>query len=176
MIHLTTDRLILRDLEERDVDGIFALDSDPEVLRYIGTPVMTERSEAAKVIALVRGQYQDNGIGRWAVEERATGAFVGWCGLKLEKQVRTFPYYDIGYRLIRSHWGLGYATEAASACLRRGFEVLNYPEICAAVEAEHQASNRILRKIGMQPGEPFLFEGKLCNWCNLKKEEFLPKK
>lgn len=171
MIHLTTERLILRDLEERDVEGIFALDSDPEVLRYIGTPVMTNRSEAAKVIALVRRQYQENGIGRWAVEERATGAFVGWCGLKWEQHIRPFAYYDIGYRLIRTYWGRGYATEAASACLRHGFEVLNYPKICAAAEAEHQVSNHILQKIGLKQGEPFEFEGKRCNWYGLRKEE-----
>jgi ribosomal-protein-alanine N-acetyltransferase len=169
MIHLSTERLILRDLEERDVDGIFALDSDPEVLRFIGTPVMTQRSQAATVIAMIRRQYRENGIGRWAMEERTTGAFVGWCGLKWEQQVRSFPYYDIGYRLIRSYWGQGYATEAASACLRHGFEVLNYPEICAAVEVEHQASNHVLRKIGLQQGEPFVFEGKVCNWYSLRK-------
>ncbi len=169
MIHLSTKRLILRDLEESDVDGIFALDSDPEVLRYIGTPVMTERSQAANVIAMIRRQYRENGIGRWAMEEPTTGAFVGWCGLKWEQQVRSFPYYDIGYRLIRSYWGQGYATEAASACLRHGFAVLNYPEICAAVEVEHQASNHVLRKIGLQQGEPFTFEGKLCNWYSLRK-------
>ncbi|MEZ4756664.1 MAG: GNAT family N-acetyltransferase [Flavobacteriales bacterium] len=171
MVHLHTERLILRDLEERDVDGIFALDSDPEVLRYIGTPVMTDRSEAAHVIAMVRRQYEENGIGRWAMELRSTGEFVGWCGLKWEQHIRPFAYYDIGYRLIRKHWGQGYATEAASACLRHGFEVLGYPEICAAAEAEHHASNRILQKIGLKQGEPFVFEGKVCNWYSLRKGE-----
>jgi len=169
MNRLTTPRLILRDLEEHDADGIFALDSDPEVLRYIGTPVMTDLSEAAKVIAMIRRQYQENGIGRWAVELRETGKFVGWCGLKLEKDVRPFTYYDIGYRMVRKHWGQGYATEAATACLQHGFEVLNYPEICAAVEAEHHASNRILQKIGLKQGEPFVYDGKVCNWYSLRK-------
>jgi ribosomal-protein-alanine N-acetyltransferase len=174
MIHITTSRLILRDLEETDVDGIFALDSDPEVLRFIGTPVMKERSEAAKVIALIRQQYQENGIGRWAMEERATGAFIGWTGLKVENHIRPFPYHDIGYRLLRKYWGQGYATESASACLRYGFDVLNYPEICAAAEAQHHASNHILRKIGMQQGESFTFEGKVCNWYSLSIGETLP--
>jgi ribosomal-protein-alanine N-acetyltransferase len=171
MIHVSTERLILRELEAPDADGIFALDSDPEVLRYIGTPVMTDRSEADHVIAIIRRQYQENGIGRWAMELRTTGEFVGWCGLKLEKHVRPFAYYDIGYRLVRKHWGLGYATEAASACLRHGFEVLGYPEICAAVEVEHQASNHVLRKIGMQQGEPFLYDGKVCNWYSLRNTD-----
>ncbi len=173
MIHLSTERLILRDLEERDVDGILALDSDPEVLRYISTPVMTERSQAERVLAMFRQQYRENGIGRWAMEERTTGAFVGWCGLKWEQQVRTFPYYDIGYRLLRKYWGQGYATEAARACLRHGFEVLNYPEICAAAEAEHQASNQVLRKIGLQQGESFLCDGTECNWYSLRKGDQL---
>ena len=164
----------LRDLEESVVKGFFALGPDPELLRSIGMPEMTDRSEAAKVIAMVRRQYQENGIGRWAVEERATGAFVGWCGLKWEQHIRPFAYHDIGYRLIRTYWGRGYATEAASACLRHGFEVLNYPEICAAAEAEHHASNHILRKIGMKQGEPFVFDGKPCNWYSLRKGDPLP--
>lgn len=175
MIHLTTERLLLRDLEERDVEGIFALDSDPEVLRFIGTPALKGRSEAADRITGIRKQYEEHGIGRWAVEERATGAFMGWCGLKWEQHIRPFPYHDIGYRLIRTYWGRGYATEAASACLRHGFEVLNYPEICAAAEAEHHASNRILQKIGLKQGEPFVFDGKNCNWYSLRKGEFKPR-
>lgn len=174
MTHLTTARLVIRDLEETDVDGIFALDSDPQVLRFIGTPVMRDRSEAKEVIAMIRRQYRENGIGRWAMEERTTGAFVGWTGLKLEKHLRPFHYYDIGYRLLRTYWGQGYATESASACLRYGFEVLGYPEICAAAEAEHHASNHILKKIGMQQGEPFTFEGKACNWYRLRNGDALP--
>ncbi len=100
MIHLRTERLIVRDIEETDVEGIFALDSDPEVLRFIGTPVMKLLSEAEHVIANIRAQHKENGIGRWAMEERASGEFIGWTGLKLEKNIRPFHYYDIGYRLI----------------------------------------------------------------------------
>lgn len=173
MIHLTTERLILRDLEETDLDGIFGLDSDPEVLRYIGTPVMTDRSQAEQVIALIRQQYQENGIGRWAMEDRTTGAFVGWCGLKVETRLRPFPYYDIGYRILRQYWGHGYATESAMACLRHGFDVLNYPEIGACAAVENEASNHILRKIGMQQGEPFDHEGKTCNWYSLRKGDLV---
>lgn len=169
MIHLQTERLIIRNIEERDVDGIFALDSDPEVLRFIGTPVMQHRSEAENVIAHIHKQYKENGIGRWAMEERTSGAFIGWTGLKLEKSVRPFHYYDLGYRLIRTFWGQGFATEAAQACLQHGFDVLNYPEINAAAEAEHHASNRVLKKIGMEQGEPFKFEEKLCNWYSKKR-------
>ncbi len=169
MIHLTTQRLILRDLEETDIEGIFGLDSDPEVLRYIGTPLMKDRSEAANVITLIRNQYQENGIGRWAVVERTTGDLVGWTGLKVEKRIRPLQYYDIGYRLLRKYWGQGYATESAKACLQYGFEVLNYPEICASADAENLASNHILRKIGMQQGDPFIYEGRICNWYSLRK-------
>lgn len=169
MVHLQTQRLIIRDIEKTDVEGIFALDSDPEVLRFIGTPVMKERSEAENVIAWIRKQYQENGIGRWAMEERTTGRFIGWTGLKLEKQIRPFHYYDLGYRLIRTYWGQGYATESARACLNHGFEVLNYPEISAVAEAKHNASNHILRKIGLKQGDPFTFEGKQCNWYSLRK-------
>lgn len=171
MIHLQTERLIIRDIEETDVEGIFALDSDPEVLRFIGTPVMRVLSEAEDVIAIIRAQCKENGIGRWAMEERASGAFIGWTGLKLEKDIRPFHYYDLGYRLIRKYWGQGFATESARACLKHGFDVLNYPEICAGAEADHRASNHILQKIGMQQGESFTFEGKKCNWYSKRRLE-----
>jgi len=169
MIHLETERLIVRDIEENDVAGIFALDSDPEVLRYIGTPVMQDVGEAQQAIANIRKQYQTNGIGRWAMEAKTNGAFIGWTGLKLEKDIRPFHYYDLGYRLIRKYWGQGFATESAQACLQHGFDVLHYPEICAAAEAEHIASNHILKKIGMQQGESFTFEGKLCHWYSKRQ-------
>ena len=112
-----------------------------------------------------------NRIGRWAMEEKSSGNFLGWTGLKLEKEIRSFHYYDLGYRLIRKFWGKGFATESAQACLRYGFEVLKYEEICAAAEAEHVASNHVLNKIGMIQGEPFTFEGKKCHWYSKRRSE-----
>ena len=88
-IHVDTDRFILRDIEESDVQGIFDLDSDPEGLTYIGTPPIKTLDEARDTIKYIRNQYAEHGIGRWAVIDKETSDFVGWTGLKYEKELRS---------------------------------------------------------------------------------------
>ena len=84
-IFVETLRLTLRELLPQDVDGMFDLDADPEVHRYLGNQPLQEKHQAEKVIEFVRRQYVDNGIGRWAMVDKASGDFVGWTGLKLVK-------------------------------------------------------------------------------------------
>lgn len=119
-IHIETKRFLLRDFEEYDANGLFELDSDPDVLKYLGGNPLTDITQVFPMITAVRNQYNRNGIGRWIVEDKNTGEFIGWCGLKLEAQFRDFPYYDIGYRFLKKHWGKGIATETAQACLDYG--------------------------------------------------------
>ena len=80
-IHIETDRFLLRDIEETDVQGIFDLDSDPEVHTYLGTPPIQTLEEARGIIEYIRKQYAEHGIGRWAVIDKETSDFVGWSGL-----------------------------------------------------------------------------------------------
>jgi ribosomal-protein-alanine N-acetyltransferase len=98
-IHVETERFLLRDIEEFDVQGIYDLDSDPEVHEFLGKKPIKTMEEAEKVNAYIRGQYSSNGIGRWAIEDKSTGDFIGWSGLKYEEEVRDYEYYDIGYRI-----------------------------------------------------------------------------
>lgn len=166
-IHLETTRFILREFDTADAEGLFALDSDPEVLKYLGQQPMTSIEQVYPMIAAVQRQYKDNGIGRWIVEDKSTREFIGWCGLKREKQFRDFPYYDIGYRLLQKHWGKGIATETAQACLDYGLKTLHYPEINATAEVAHGASNHILHKIGLTKVDEFDYEGKVHNWYSI---------
>ena len=176
-IHVETDRFILRDVEETDVQGIFDLDSDPEVHTYLGTPPITTLDEAHEIINYIRNQYSENGIGRWAVVDKKTSDFVGWTGLKFERQLRSeFDYYDIGYRLRKKYWGQGIATLTAAESLRYGFEQMNLDEICGAAEVEHKVSNHILQKIGLTYVEQFVFEGILINFYRIKKSDWTKKK
>lgn len=168
MIRLETPRLLLRDLTLADAPGILALDSDPDVLRYVPNKIISTLSEAEAIIRYIRQQYERNGIGRWAVVRQDTQEFIGWCGLKLvndsEVNGRT-NYYDIGYRLLPPHWGHGFASEAAHATLHYGLEVLQLPEINATVMQENTASRRILEKLGMQLQEKFTEpDGSLWGW------------
>lgn len=176
---LTTSRLLLRPLEAADAPGMFALDSDPAVHRYlggIGGQPAAELAQSAGVIAFIQEQYRTNGIGRWAVVLRNTGEFVGWAGLKL---VREPPvngrrdFYDLGYRLRPAFWGQGYGYEAAQAWLAHGFGPLQLPEICGYADARNAASCRILEKIGLRRGADFDEGGVRCAWFELSRAEWL---
>ncbi len=173
-IHIETERLIIRDLEEFDVDGMFALDSNPEVHKFLGNRPISTKDEAEKVIANIRQQYIDNGIGRWAIVDKKSNDFVGWAGLKFETGLRKeFNYYDLGYRLRKEYWGKGIATETAVASLKYGFEKMNLKEIGAAADVDHIASNKILQRVGLKLIEIFEYDNTLNNWYNLTKEEWL---
>lgn len=164
---LITPRLLLRPFTAADAPGILALDSDPEVRRYVPGPLMTSLAEAARVVDYIQSQYQRNGLGRWAVERRADGAFVGWCGLKLVDDDtvngRT-NYHDLGYRLRRQYWGQGYASEAAAASLHYGFEVLGLPVLHATVMQTNAASRRVVEKLGFGRTATFEQEGAVWDW------------
>lgn len=171
-IFAETERLILREILPSDIDGMFELDSDPEVHKFLGNKPITHKEQVVAIIDYVRQQYVDNGIGRFAIVDKKTNAFMGWTGLKLETKLTNNHqnYYDLGYRLIRKYWGKGYATESAVASLDFAFNKLKLEKVYAAASCENVGSNNILRKIGMNLIETFFYENIKCNWyimdCN----------
>ncbi len=126
-----TARLRYRPLGPDDAAGLFALDSNPRVLRYLGTPPLTDVAQAHAALFRIQEGYRVEGFGRWAVELRATGEFVGWAGLKMNRKTVNgrSGFIDIGYRLLEPHWGCGYGTEAGRAWLGQGFGALGLPLI-----------------------------------------------
>ena len=101
-IHLVTERLLMRDIMDSDVQGMFAMDSDPDVHVFLGNKPISTMEEATKIINNIQQQYRDNGIGRWAVVEKESGAFIGWSGFRLITDVVNDKtnYYDLGYRFL----------------------------------------------------------------------------
>lgn len=167
-VFIETPRLLLREIVEADAPGLFALDSDPEVHRYLGNRPVTSLAESEAIVQHVRRQYTENGIGRWAVVDKITGDFIGWSGLKYETNLRSGqPYYDLGYRLRRQYWGKGIASETARAALEYGFTRLRLPAIFAAAHVDNAASNRILQKVGLRFLETFELDGATHNWYGL---------
>lgn len=171
-IFIETPRLLLREIVEADAEQLLEMERDPEVHRYIGNHPLTKLEQAQAAIQWIRKQYRENGIGRWAVIDKASGDLVGWSGLKYEQHVREWSYYDLGYRLKRKYWGRGIATETAIESLKYGFTVLKLPEICAAAHVENKASNAVLQKVGMQLVDTFVFDGEEHNWYVLGKERW----
>lgn len=172
---LETERLILRKLEETDVERMFLLDSNPEVMKYIGVPVLTEQSESLAVIRMIQKQYKENGTGRLAVIEKETGLLIGWSGLKLLTE-ETNGYknvLDLGYRYLPEFWGKGYAMEAAIASLELGFNEMNAKVIYAYAHAENDGSNYILKKLGFEKTSEFTEPDGVCNWYELRREKYL---
>lgn len=166
---LETQRLFLRPLQDSDAAGMFALDSNPNVHIFLGNRTVKSVEESLGWIANIKQQYIDNGIGRWAAIEKSSGEFIGWCGLKLERNVNgRETFYDLGYRLREEFWGKGYATEAASAFIHFGFNEMKLQEINAFVAAAHKASRNTLEKCGLKHTEDFLYEGEPECWYEIK--------
>lgn len=172
---LETERLILRRLEETDVERMFLLDSNPEVMKYIGVPVLTEPSESLKVIRMIRKQYEENGTGRLAVIEKETGLLMGWSGLKLlTEEINGYKnVLDLGYRYLPESWGKGYALEAAKASLELGFHEMKADMIYAHAHSENAGSNHILKKLGFEKTGEFTEPDGICNWYELRREKYI---
>ncbi len=175
--YLETDRLIMRDVLETDVDGMFELDSNPLVHKYLGNNPIKTKDKAEKIIQFIQKQYKELGIGRFAAIEKSTGEFIGWSGLKFntgDKEAlngRT-DFYDVGYRFIPRYWGKGYATESSLAILDFGFNKLNIDTICGAAEKDNMASNKILQNIGLNFVNEFIYEQVACNWYELNNDDY----
>jgi RimJ/RimL family protein N-acetyltransferase len=144
-IILDTERLVLREFEERDAQNLFDLNADSDVIRYTGDPPFSSVLDARKFIRNY-DQYERYGYGRWAVLLKPEEKFIGWCGLKMNE----IHEVDIGYRFFKKFWNLGFATEAATACLKYGFEHLQLGSIIGRSAKENHASIRVLEKIGLR--------------------------
>lgn len=170
--YIETNRLILRTIEESDAQGIFELDSDSEVHKYLGEQPIQSIEDAKSIIKYIHKQYEEHGIGRWAVIDKMTNEFVGWSGLKYEKEVREeMDYYDLGYRLKKKFWGKGIATETALVSLNYGFQTLNLDEIYAGAHIDNIASNKVIQKVGFNFIETFEYDGLPHYWYKISKNQ-----
>src|SRR3954453_13571882 len=122
-----TDRLLLRPWQESDLDPWAAMNADPQVREHLGDVLTREQSAAS--IAGFQADIEARGWGWWAVEVLRTGEFVGFTGLDPVDDGLPFTGVEIGWRLARSAWGHGYASEGARAALAFGFDKLDLPEI-----------------------------------------------
>jgi RimJ/RimL family protein N-acetyltransferase len=149
VILLETERLRLRRFTPGDLDRLVAMDSDPEVMRYItyGEPTRRERYER-EILPRWLDLYDSLPLlGYWAAETRPSGAFVGWFHLRPDRF--DGGEQELGYRFRRAHWGHGYATEGGRALVAHGFGRVGAGKISARTLAANAASRRVMEKCGL---------------------------
>ena len=150
-IILQTPRLVLRQFTEDDVDNLFNLNSDPEVMRYLtgGTP--TPREEIRdQILPFHLGIYgRLDRLGTWAAESSATGEFLGWFHYRPGHGSDDLTNIELGYRLRRSAWNRGYATEGSRALVSMGFTDLGVERVFALTMTVNTASRGVLQKCGL---------------------------
>ena len=127
-VHIETERLVLRDWRDDDAEPFAALNADPRVMEFF--PKRLARTESDGLMARMRRFMADHGYGQYAVEERSTRAFIGYVGLcPVTFEAAFAPATEIGWRLARSAWGSGYATEGAGAVRDHAFRRLGFKEL-----------------------------------------------
>jgi RimJ/RimL family protein N-acetyltransferase len=159
-IELHTARLLMRAWRPEDLRPFAEMVADPEVMRYF--PATQSTAEAAALMERVHAHIAEHGFGLWALERKDTGAFIGFTGLGVVGFDAPFctpgsPTIEIGWRLARSAWGQGFASEAARASLACAFERLQLAEVVAFTVPANVASRGVMERIGMQrnPADDF---------------------
>ena len=141
----TTERLVLRPFRESDLEPWAALNADPDVTQYLGSPLSREDSDGTAWA--INASYEAQGFGFLAVERRSDGRFLGAAGLSKEKW---YPDdLEIGWRLAREYWGHGYATEAAASWLDYAFHEAGLPRVIAVTDTPNVRSIAVMRRLGM---------------------------
>jgi RimJ/RimL family protein N-acetyltransferase len=152
---LETHRLMLREFTLDDAQIFYKLNLNPNVIKYTGNSAFKDIDEAKRFLENY-SDYKDNGFGRWAVLNKSTDEFLGWCGLKYDKYL---DETDIGFRFFENFWNQGFATESAKACIDYGFEKLQLTTIIGRAMKENAASIKVLEKIGLHYAKDFDFDG-----------------
>jgi RimJ/RimL family protein N-acetyltransferase len=149
-IFLETERLVLRRFTAADVNNLVELDSDPEVMRFLtgGKPTPRNLIEQEYLPRILAYYERYEGFGFWAAIERSTGDFLGWFHFRPPDSSRPEDV-ELGYRLRRSAWGNGYATEGSRALIRKGFAELGVQRVVASTYQDNLASRRVMEKAGL---------------------------
>ncbi len=145
---LKTDRLILRRWRAADLAPFAAINADPLAMRFMPAAMTAEESRG--MVKRIEAHFETHGFGIWAVEAPGAAPFIGFVGLqRVPFEAHFTPAVEIGWRLSPAHWGKGYASEAAKAALRFGFENLNLDQIVSFTVPANKPSWSVMERIGM---------------------------
>lgn len=146
---LETERLVMRPFTEDDLDDYTALLQTDDVRRSMHLPDDVGRTYAWNQMAAWLGQWALRGTGQWALEEKATGGFVGRAGLH-HPEIHDWPGVEVGWMVHPDKWGRGYATEAGARSIAYGFDELGLQEVFSVILPENTRSQGVARRLGLR--------------------------
>lgn len=173
MVELDTPRLHLREFTLDDVPALVALDSDPEVMRYIGRGVTYTPDQTEGGFRRMLEHYRRYGYGMFALVYKPDGRVIGRCGFKFWED---FGRTEMGWLLARAYWGKGLAYEAAQPVMAYGFEQQNFSELIAIIDRPNLASSKLAQKLGMRFERELDFGYKTPDCYRIDRAEFLQAK
>ena len=145
---ITTKRLLLRQWQPSDFPLFAELCADPDVMQFF--PSTLSEAESMALAQRVHGLIAERGWGLWAVQVPGVSDFIGFVGLHVPKDYLPFsPCVEIGWRLAKSYWGKGYASEAAKAALNYAFTELQLDEVLSFTSVTNLPSQAVMKRIGM---------------------------
>lgn len=153
---LKTDRLVLRRWRHSDREPFAVMNADPEVMEHFPATLTPDESDAA--IDRIEARFEERGFGPWALEIAETGQFIGFTGLSVPSfEAHFIPAVEIEWRLARSAWGHGYASEAARRTLTFAFDDLDLAEVVSFTSHTNLRSQMVMKRIGMinDPADDF---------------------
>jgi RimJ/RimL family protein N-acetyltransferase len=166
----TTERLLLRRIQEGDLDAVFTLHADPETSRFDPSGPLRSLDAARELLRLWLGDWARHGVGYWVVERRdEPGTVVGFSGVR-HKVLEGQPVLNLAYRFRPQSWGLGYATEVARVALALARKHLPHVPVVALIDLDNAPSLRVAERLGMRRDRIIDYEG-LPNAVYLAREE-----
>jgi RimJ/RimL family protein N-acetyltransferase len=149
MNHIETERLILRDWKDEDIQPFARMNADPIIMEYF--PRRLNEKDTGKLVGRFQEHFKKHGYGPYAVQNKSTGEFIGFTGLHyVEFEAPFTPAVEIAWRLDYEHWGKGYATEASLAVLNHAFTKLKLKEVVAYAVHDNERAIHIMEKVGMK--------------------------
>lgn len=168
---IETERLRLRRFTLDDLNAVRCIYGDSEVMRYMWDGRARTEVQIGDTLAFLMRSWEKPGFGMWAVLHKGQDEVIGRCGISF---LDGTPEAEIGYILARAYWGRGYATEAANASLRYGFEQLGLERIVAVTRPDHLVSQRVLRKLGLVYERNAYYYGAEQAYYAVNREEYRP--
>ncbi|QRK09313.1 GNAT family N-acetyltransferase [Archangium violaceum] len=154
-----TERLLLRRIQEGDLDAVFTLHGDPETNRFNPSAALRSLDAARELLALWLGDWARHGVGYWAVERRdMPGTVVGFSGVR-HKELEGQRVLNLAYRFSSRSWGSGYATEAARVALSLARKHVPDVPVVAIINLENVPSLRVAERLGMRRDRIIDYEG-----------------